>query len=70
MGDLPSLTPSFEGTAPVHHVSRIIKLSGPTSVVGKSVVVHRDRDDPAAVTDGGSGPGIACGVIVATPPTK
>lgn len=70
VGDLPSLIPSAEGKAPVYHVSRLIKLSGPNSVIGKAVVVHRDRDNPADLPNGGSGPGIACGVIVAEQPTK
>jgi Cu-Zn family superoxide dismutase len=70
VGDLPSLIPSAEGKAPVYHISKHIKLSGPTSVIGKAVVVHRDRDNPAHLPDGGSGPGIACGVIEAEAPKK
>lgn len=65
-GDLPSLTADANGK-----VSTDIKLSGvtlgtgPTSFVGRSVVVHANADDFTTQPSGNSGARIACGVIVA-----
>ncbi|MCX7057407.1 MAG: superoxide dismutase family protein [Proteobacteria bacterium] len=39
--------------------------SGPLSIVGRSLVVHRDRDDYSSQPAGNAGPRVACGVIVA-----
>jgi len=38
---------------------------GPHGIVGRSIVVHRDRDDYVSQPAGNAGPRIACGVIVA-----
>jgi Cu-Zn family superoxide dismutase len=49
--------------------SDIIKLNGPTSVIGRAFVVHKDFDDlglgpyPDSKTTGHSGARVACGVI-------
>ena len=49
--------------------SDVIKLDGPTSVIGRAYVVHKDMDDlglgpyPDSKTTGHSGPRVACGVI-------
>ena len=37
--------------------------NGPTGVVGRAVVVHRDPDDYKSQPAGNSGPRIACGLI-------
>jgi Cu-Zn family superoxide dismutase len=37
--------------------------NGPTGILGKSVVVHRDPDDYKSQPAGNSGPRIACGLI-------
>ena len=64
-GDLPSLTADAGGN--IHAdvlVDGVTLAPGPTSIVGKSLVVHRDRDDFTSQPAGNSGPRIACGVIV------
>jgi Cu-Zn family superoxide dismutase len=38
---------------------------GPHGIVGRSLVVHRDRDDYVSQPAGNAGPRIACGVIAA-----
>lgn len=62
-GDLPSLKADAGGVARLNFVSSSIALSGPTSVVGRGLIVHRDPDDFTTQPTGNSGPRLACGVI-------
>lgn len=62
-GDLPMLQADASGTASVQYVSREIKLGGPTGIVGRGLVVHRDVDDYKSQPAGNAGPRVACGVI-------
>ncbi|KQM75667.1 hypothetical protein ASE76_07055 [Xylophilus sp. Leaf220] len=63
-GELPSLHADSTGTATFSIESRAISLgSGPTGVIGRALVVHRDRDDFRTQPAGDSGPRIACAVI-------
>ena len=63
-GELPSLHADSTGTATFSIESRAISLgSGPTGVIGRALVVHRDRDDYRTQPSGDSGPRIACAVI-------
>jgi Cu-Zn family superoxide dismutase len=65
-GDLPVATADAHGDAKADFVIRDVTLApGPTSIVGRSLVVHRDVDDYLTQPSGNSGPRIACGVIVA-----
>jgi superoxide dismutase, Cu-Zn family len=40
-----------------------ITLSGPNSIIGRAVVVHKETDDLKSQPAGNSGPRVACGVI-------
>ncbi|MCS4508674.1 superoxide dismutase family protein [Xylophilus ampelinus] len=63
-GELPSLHADSTGTATFSIDTRAISLgNGPTGVLGRALVVHRDRDDYHSQPAGDSGPRIACGVI-------
>jgi Cu-Zn family superoxide dismutase len=63
-GDLPSLTADAAGNVHADVVVDGVTLApGPTSIVGRSLVVHRDRDDFATQPAGNAGPRVACGVI-------
>lgn len=62
-GDMPQLLADAKGVAKVSFTSHSLKLAGAHSIVGKSVIVHRDPDDPKAQPAGNSGPRVACGVI-------
>ena len=66
---------SNTGVAVATITDRLVKLSGETSVIGRAIVVHADRDDlgrggfPDSLTTGHAGARVACGVIgiAATP---
>lgn len=64
-GELPSLVAGADGTArfsvDVHSIS--LADGAANNVVGRALVVHRDRDDYTTQPAGNSGPRIACAVI-------
>ncbi len=63
-GDLPSVRADANGNARYQAEMDIVTVTaGPTSVVGKGLIVHRDPDDYKTQPTGNSGPRIACGVI-------
>lgn len=64
-GDMPNLIANGQGEARYTAELRGLTLSGPTGVVGRSVVIHADPDDYKSQPAGNSGKRIACGVIAA-----
>jgi Cu-Zn family superoxide dismutase len=64
-GELPSLVADTGGTArfsvEVHSIS--LSDGAVNNVIGRALVVHRDRDDFTSQPAGNSGPRIACGLI-------
>jgi Cu-Zn family superoxide dismutase len=65
-GDLQNLKADGSGNVDVEVTLAGLTLApGPNSIVGRSLVVHRDPDDFATQPAGNSGPRIACGVIKA-----
>jgi Cu-Zn family superoxide dismutase len=63
-GDLPSLKADAYGNAELRFQTQAIKVgSGPTDIVGKGLIVHRDPDDYKTQPTGNAGPRIACAVI-------
>lgn len=66
-GDLASLKAEKNGRAKLDTVVEGITLApGPTSIVGRAVVIHADPDDYVSQPAGNSGARIACGVIRAS----
>ena len=78
VGDLGNIVAGDDGVAEGVIVDRLIKLSGPTSVIGRSMMVHVDPDDlgkgdnsqpsppvngKASLVTGNAGARIACGEI-------
>jgi Cu-Zn family superoxide dismutase len=67
-GDLPSLVADASGVArfsvDVHSIT--LTPGAANSVIGRSLVVHRDRDDFTSQPAGNSGPRVACAVIAGT----
>ena len=66
-GDLPALKADASGKARAEFsVTGVTVAPGPTSIVGRSLVVHKDADDYKTQPTGNSGARIACGVIAAS----
>ncbi len=64
VGDLPALKADAQGAAKMtFDLDRISVTPGPTSIVGKGLIVHRDPDDFKTQPTGNSGARIACAVI-------
>lgn len=65
VGDIPMLEADAGGNARLSVELKSMALrEGPTSVVGKSVIVHANPDDYITQPTGNSGGRVACGVIV------
>lgn len=63
-GDMPNIKSDANGNAVYSaKLSGFAVNNGPTGILGKSVVVHRDPDDYKSQPAGNSGPRIACGLI-------
>ncbi|MDT3679020.1 MAG: superoxide dismutase family protein [Burkholderiaceae bacterium] len=66
LGDLPMLQADANGNARLNATIRGASLrGGATNLVGRSVVVHAQRDDFRSQPAGDSGSRVACGVIAA-----
>ena len=63
VGDLGNITADAQGTATLDRVDGVVQLSGPQSVIGRSVIVHAGADDLTTQPTGAAGGRLACGVI-------
>jgi len=63
VGDLGNITADADGNATVNFVDPTISLTGPNSILGRSVVVHADPDDLQTQPTGNAGARVAVGVI-------
>ena len=61
-GDLGNLDANADGVATYDVTFEGLHLNGPASIIGRSIIVHRDEDDGGQPT-GNAGPRIAQGVI-------
>uniref|UniRef100_A0A096X937 Superoxide dismutase [Cu-Zn] n=1 Tax=Perinereis nuntia TaxID=460893 RepID=A0A096X937_PERNU len=68
-GDLGNVTAGDNGVAPINISDKLITLTGPDSIIGRTVVIHADVDDlgkgghELSKTTGNAGGRLACGVI-------
>lgn len=64
-GELPSLVADASGVARFSVDDHMLSMTegAPSNLIGRAVVVHRDRDDYTTQPSGNSGPRIACGII-------
>lgn len=67
VGDLGNLLADRTGHAHYERVDAIIELEGENSIVGRSIMIHADRDDFTTQPTGASGARIGCGVIESVP---
>jgi Cu-Zn family superoxide dismutase len=63
VGDLGNIKADGRGVAVINMTDRLIKLSGPHSIVGRALIVHAKADDEKSQPAGDAGGRIACGVI-------
>ncbi|RPB05283.1 Cu,Zn superoxide dismutase SOD1 [Choiromyces venosus 120613-1] len=69
VGDLGNIQTDAQGNAEGSVADSLIKLIGPQSIVGRTIVVHAGTDDlgmgdsPESKKTGNAGPRPACGVI-------
>lgn len=67
VGDLGNLVADENGHAHYERVDKIIALEGENSIIGRSIIIHADRDDFTTQPTGASGARIGCGIIEAVP---
>lgn len=69
VGDLGNIYVDNNGIAKFSFVDSLIKLKGPYSIMGRSIIIHQDKDDgglsshPLSKDTGNSGDRIAYGII-------
>jgi Cu-Zn family superoxide dismutase len=69
VGDLGNIVADKNGVGVFDLVDSLVKLSGKYSVIGRSIIVHKDEDDlgkggfPDSKTTGHAGERLVCGVI-------
>lgn len=69
VGDLGNIPTNADGVAKGSKTDNLVKLIGPTSILGRTVVVHAGQDDlgkggnDESLKTGNAGPRPACGVI-------
>jgi len=63
MGDMGNLEADESGRAHLEYTDATILLKGANSIIGRSVIVHKNEDDLKSQPSGNAGPRVACGVI-------
>lgn len=63
VGDFNNVRVREDGTGTLEITTPLVSLAGPSSVVGKAVILHQGADDCTSQPSGQSGDRIACGVI-------
>lgn len=62
-GDLGNIEADSVGHAHYERIDAVIKLEGPNSIIGRSVIVHAEPDDFISQPSGNAGAKVSCGVI-------
>jgi superoxide dismutase, Cu-Zn family len=63
IGDLGNITANQLGVAKMQYLSKSISLNGPTSIIGRSVIIHQKADDFISQPSGAAGARIGQGII-------
>lgn len=63
VGDFGNITADAHGKAQISLIKGAARLSGPATIVGRSIIVHQDADDLKSQPAGQSGVRVGCGVI-------
>ena len=62
-GDMGNIVADASGKAHLEYVDTAISLDGLTSIIGRSVIIHKNEDDLKTQPTGNAGARVACGVI-------
>lgn len=62
-GDMGNIVADSKGDAHIDYVDNALSFEGMTSIIGRSVVIHKGEDDFKTQPTGNSGARVACGVI-------
>ena len=62
-GDFGNITANDVGTARADFVDPYLTFQGPSSIIGRAVIVHAQADDLVTQPAGNAGARVACGVI-------
>ncbi|WP_269539178.1 superoxide dismutase family protein [Cerasicoccus fimbriatus] len=63
VGDMGNITADENGVAEFSFVMPKMKLNGPTSIIGRGLIVHGGKDDLTSQPSGAAGPRVGQGVI-------
>ena len=63
-GDFGNLTANGAGHAHLDFIEPLLTFNGPSTIIGRSIIVHEKVDDLVTDPSGNSGARIACGVVV------
>ncbi len=63
VGDLGNIVADEHGVAEIKMTDKHIKLHGPHSIIGRSLIVHAKPDDLKSQPAGNAGDRVACGVV-------
>ncbi len=70
-GDMGNITANENGIGHLDYIDTHLKLNGPESIIGRSVIVHAGEDDYTTQPTGNAGKKIGVGVIgIKNPTTK
>lgn len=67
VGDLGNLVADKKNKVNTSMTVEGLPLGGPESIIGKAVIIHKDKDDGKTQPTGNSGDRLACAVITAIP---
>ncbi len=62
-GDMGNIEADESGKAHLEYTDNTISLEGESSIIGRSVIIHKNEDDLKTQPTGNAGPRVACGVI-------
>jgi superoxide dismutase, Cu-Zn family len=62
-GDMGNIEADDMGKAHLEYVDHTISFEGKTSIIGRSVIIHKNEDDLKTQPAGNAGARVACGVI-------
>ena len=62
-GDMGNIEADASGNAHIEYTDKMLTMSGPNSIIGRGIIVHKDADDLKTQPTGNAGARVACGVI-------